>query len=1062
MCESTLVLEAGTTLQRKICKMSDEISRSTNSTTSESVSSEDESSHYEFTSKYSNESSCSLQAQKEEDDIFQTPYHHSRSFPYDKYNVLTPSYTSSILADTVSLTKDRLNPNFVNPSRRSRTVSLDRREYLTEEEYSYSSSHLSSDEDGYYFNTHLPLPKTGVTKNFNSNIWSDQSGSESRSTIQQSTLGLVDFTNMPSIMSKSLLSASQSLSKSHSTTSLASISTDDKSKKIEVLNDRVSNITTSVDISPIPPIKLNHHKIGSYSRNGSIERTACQFQSQQLRKEIGSEVENSENLFLSSLSFAYSDDDDEQTLGSDKIMYESAICIDNFVSEKDMIQCAAMRLPSESGNKNHNRIRKDCRSRSFGQTYPKDTEYANFNDYAIHSSNMEEGLSHTKSSLPEHEKIIASSNGTIEPYKIYWQRWLMLFYLSILNLLSDWTCYSVAPISVLTSEAFGTINPELLVTIFLAANTLGTCFEPIFLARIGLRKTIIVGSFLLMLGSMIKSGGIPWIMSRSLEKGYGEWRVYFGFFVVGLSQPLYQCTPALLSSSWFPEKERTLATAMALNSNQLGIGCAFVFGTIFVATSDDIPIYFGLLTFLSILAFIGCCVHFEDAPPTPPSETARVMRGTLEVQIPSMENIRDKVSTHWNDIQVREHRSKTSKVCESNWKNSFRGCESSEVSYQNSNDWGINKVNRKRENLVEGIRRESLSLSHAKKGEPASNHTSYSPFGSTSATFEDGLRSFQDTVPSSAFGTESTIDICSHNLRLELEAGELCDTLSSSPMMQDIVKKCSSLDSNEYNDDIHQEHSTNTSKQGSHQQIQPAAYSEEMNDFRQAYSARLSDCQSKEMLHRDKFEASYQQSDIVDPRIYYQAWRGMNASRYHYNQQQKIMATRKAHFASQIHILSNAIDEGAEPVLTQKGSNLDIDIRDDQIIRSIRACFARPGFIHSIVAFSASGIVVNTLSTYMDYLVRIGGSGRQMVGIVGGLFQLIIMISSMILGQVTDKTRRYHAVIISLLVLGAFALAECGVSLDASRGDNLIFSLGLVAIMVGPLQPIATELGVEM
>ena len=48
--------------------------------------------------------------------------------------------------------------------------------------------------------------------------------------------------------------------------------------------------------------------------------------------------------------------------------------------------------------------------------------------------------------------------------------------------------------------------------------------------------------------------------------------------------------------------------------------------------------------------------------------------------------------------------------------------------------------------------------------------------------------------------------------------------------------------------------------------------------------------------------------------------------------------------------------------MTQKGSNLDIDIRDDQIIRSLRACFARPGFIRSIVVFSASGIVVNTLS----------------------------------------------------------------------------------------------------
>ena len=128
-------------------------------------------------------------------------------------------------------------------------------------------------------------------------------------------------------------------------------------------------------------------------------------------------------------------------------------------------------------------------------------------------------------------------------------------------------------------------------------------------------------------------------------------------------------------------------------------------------------------------------------------------------------------------------------------------------------------------------------------------------------------------------------------------------------------------------------------------------------------------------------------------------------------------------------------DDGAEPTLTIKPHQLDIDIRDDQIILSTKACLARPGFIHSLVAFTVSGIVINTLSTFMDYLVRLNGAGREYTGIVGGSFQFVIMISSLIIGKVCDKTRAYYSITIGMLVLGAFGLAECGVSLDA--GDVL-------------------------
>eukprot|EP00956_Cyclotella_meneghiniana_P019914 scaffold34590_cov22-Cyclotella_meneghiniana.AAC.2 len=39
-------------------------------------------------------------------------------------------------------------------------------------------------------------------------------------------------------------------------------------------------------------------------------------------------------------------------------------------------------------------------------------------------------------------------------YRVYPERWLMLFYLSLLNLLSDWAGLSVAPIATLTISAY--------------------------------------------------------------------------------------------------------------------------------------------------------------------------------------------------------------------------------------------------------------------------------------------------------------------------------------------------------------------------------------------------------------------------------------------------------------------------------------------------------------------------------------------------------------------------------------------------------------------------------
>ena len=70
----------------------------------------------------------------------------------------------------------------------------------------------------------------------------------------------------------------------------------------------------------------------------------------------------------------------------------------------------------------------------------------------------------------------------------------------------------------LTQEAYGNINPEELVVVFLGANAVATACEPIILSRLGLRRTVLFGSLLLMIGSIVKSGGMPPIIQADLEE----------------------------------------------------------------------------------------------------------------------------------------------------------------------------------------------------------------------------------------------------------------------------------------------------------------------------------------------------------------------------------------------------------------------------------------------------------------------------------------------------------------------------------------------------------------
>ena len=174
------------------------------------------------------------------------------------------------------------------------------------------------------------------------------------------------------------------------------------------------------------------------------------------------------------------------------------------------------------------------------------------------------------------------------PIRLYRSRWLMLALLSLLAMLSDWVCFSVAPIPGLTQLAYSGVHPASLVTLFLSTNVFFCLIEPIIVKRYGLRDTIVFGAMLMAIGCTLRSG-LPGYPTTSAGV------VMLGTVFVGAAQPFFQCTPAMLAAEWFGPNERTLATTIAINANQIGIAMSYICGAYLVHDVGDFHGYFLLL-----------------------------------------------------------------------------------------------------------------------------------------------------------------------------------------------------------------------------------------------------------------------------------------------------------------------------------------------------------------------------------------------------------------------------------------------------------------------------------
>lgn len=200
-------------------------------------------------------------------------------------------------------------------------------------------------------------------------------------------------------------------------------------------------------------------------------------------------------------------------------------------------------------------------------------------------------------------------------FQLYESRWGQLGIMSVLALVSDWVCFATAAVPREFKQATGHESAQL-IDLFLTFNVLSCFLYTDVSKKLGLRDSTVMASAIMAAGCLLRNGffheGLPSYEALAV-----------GTALVGVAQPFFQCAPPLLSATWFASSERSLATATALNANQLGIAAAFVVGGSVVAGHPD-----HMKSYLDLIAAASCGIcaltvaFFKERPPTPPTASA--------------------------------------------------------------------------------------------------------------------------------------------------------------------------------------------------------------------------------------------------------------------------------------------------------------------------------------------------------------------------------------------------------------------------------------------------------
>ena len=201
--------------------------------------------------------------------------------------------------------------------------------------------------------------------------------------------------------------------------------------------------------------------------------------------------------------------------------------------------------------------------------------------------------------------------GALGGLTVYSSRWIMLALFCSATMTNAIIWISFAPISA-NAELFygvGTLPINGLSMCFMLLYLPGSMLSSYLLERYGLRTGMVVG------GAM---GCIScWIRYASVAPHYGGYTRYaivlFGQCIAALAQPIYTNAPAKLAGSWFPAKEREIATTIASILNPVGNAIGSVVPALMVQTPGDMGSMLLMEGILATVTFVPVALWFKSA-----------------------------------------------------------------------------------------------------------------------------------------------------------------------------------------------------------------------------------------------------------------------------------------------------------------------------------------------------------------------------------------------------------------------------------------------------------------
>ncbi|KAL3670643.1 hypothetical protein V7S43_003835 [Phytophthora oleae] len=138
----------------------------------------------------------------------------------------------------------------------------------------------------------------------------------------------------------------------------------------------------------------------------------------------------------------------------------------------------------------------------------------------------------------------------------------------------------------------------------------------------------------------------------------------------------------------------------------------------------------------------------------------------------------------------------------------------------------------------------------------------------------------------------------------------------------------------------------------------------------------------------------------------------------------------------------------------------DVQLRDEYDWGQWATAFTHTGFWHTVVAFSVAECVLNAMCALLGKFLSIAHFSKAQIGIVGAAFIVCSLIGGQVISQYVDKKRNHKTALQLCLLLTAVAIASFRLVPKVNVHATLV-SLMFLGAVLGPLQPIVLELGVE-